>query len=1060
MALICYQDGFVLVGSVAGQRYWSSMLNLESTITCGIWTPDDQHVYFGTTDGQIVVMDVHGTMVAQVGVMDDMAIVGMTWSCEKFKMEETEDDSADAGDSKRSTTFRMNGRNVVLAVCFRNGVVYIMKNYDDLTPIIIHTSLKGIKMEWSNSGEILAICGIAGETKCGEYLNVVKFFSEIGSLRYTVSVPNTQHPVSAMTWGHNDKRLFIATGCHIHIAWVNRKMASLQLLSRLVVHSHLSDEAQAVQLRIPRCLSVLLSGLFVQTIKCYIPEPSSMRQFVSRPPAGNARLHCTMIRHDDDLNLTSGTCYTLYLEYLGGLVPLLKGKRTSKIRPEFVIYDPQTSDSSSSTESVGDSSSSSGGGGGGGKSGHGYVNGFHINNNISDLSDSDYEDSCASPRLQRRRKLRRRLLREQYMDNEQRLVDELAYIDTLPEVHEKLVEVTSNIWGTKFKIHGVSSFLPANLGQVTYKTSLLHLQPRQMTLIITELRDDIQPDRDPNFNPNAFSEDEDEQIVAGDGNNNTNNAPGPPHSFKDRIPVAPMTPRREIPVAGNGGDWVTQRNARGSGSRRTGCAKPPETPARFASLAQPEVDSESDEFPYVNFTANNELLHLLDKSKKVKGYSSRMEASTSSSSTPASPIPTRRFWDSEETSQQPRVPQLGAVPKASAKRAGKEMKIATRSPLSAENHVGTPQIAPILVKPPWNFPPRWAENARDLKYIDDDEETTHLRTPTNGPYQARLLSRYRSRSVSYLNSVDVLSMSAAGDMTRTGSLRETKRRLVLSPNRCSRPRTKLQQCGKSRSLDSGMLSKELPFGPMQSAPRVKKKAAQTQQTQPVAIEPTERMCQAVANKLMDYRSHGETRSRRAKDVQKGTSSSPSSLSTSPLSKSLSSTPTHSSKGAKRPKSSSPIRKALLNSPLLSRRSRRAKVIESSDDEVAFSGDELLTHSYKDLENFQKAQIRQKLRKGRTSSENGTCSPVTARRREFVMYNKAPLWNENSQVYQLDFGGRVTQESAKNFQIEFKGKQVMQFGRIDGNAYTLDFQYPFTAIQAFAVALANVTQRLK
>ena len=40
-----------------------------------------------------------------------------------------------------------------------------------------------------------------------------------------------------------------------------------------------------------------------------------------------------------------------------------------------------------------------------------------------------------------------------------------------------------------------------------------------------------------------------------------------------------------------------------------------------------------------------------------------------------------------------------------------------------------------------------------------------------------------------------------------------------------------------------------------------------------------------------------------------------------------------------------------------------------------------------------------------------------------MHNKAPLWNEGSQVYQLDFGGRVTQESAKNFQIEYSGKQV-------------------------------------
>ena len=33
-------------------------------------------------------------------------------------------------------------------------------------------------------------------------------------------------------------------------------------------------------------------------------------------------------------------------------------------------------------------------------------------------------------------------------------------------------------------------------------------------------------------------------------------------------------------------------------------------------------------------------------------------------------------------------------------------------------------------------------------------------------------------------------------------------------------------------------------------------------------------------------------------------------------------------------------------------------------------------------------------------------------------------------------------------------QVMQFGRIDGNAYTLDFQYPFSALQAFSVALGN------
>lgn len=39
-------------------------------------------------------------------------------------------------------------------------------------------------------------------------------------------------------------------------------------------------------------------------------------------------------------------------------------------------------------------------------------------------------------------------------------------------------------------------------------------------------------------------------------------------------------------------------------------------------------------------------------------------------------------------------------------------------------------------------------------------------------------------------------------------------------------------------------------------------------------------------------------------------------------------------------------------------------------------------------------------------------------------------------------------------------QVIQFGRIENNCYTLDFEWPFSPLQAFAVALANVTQRLK
>ena len=48
-------------------------------------------VYFGTSNGQIIVMDVHGAMVSQVTIAHQIPVLNMAWSCEKFKMEEGDD---------------------------------------------------------------------------------------------------------------------------------------------------------------------------------------------------------------------------------------------------------------------------------------------------------------------------------------------------------------------------------------------------------------------------------------------------------------------------------------------------------------------------------------------------------------------------------------------------------------------------------------------------------------------------------------------------------------------------------------------------------------------------------------------------------------------------------------------------------------------------------------------------------------------------------------------------------------------------------------------------------
>lgn len=62
----------------------------------------------------------------------------------------------------------------------------------------------------------------------------------------------------------------------------------------------------------------------------------------------------------------------------------------------------------------------------------------------------------------------------------------LSYCDEMPE-SKKFILITSNIFGTRFKFLSLTNWLPSSLGSISYKTSLLHLQPRQMRIQIKEL---------------------------------------------------------------------------------------------------------------------------------------------------------------------------------------------------------------------------------------------------------------------------------------------------------------------------------------------------------------------------------------------------------------------------------------------------------------------------------------------------------------------------------------------------------------------------------------------
>ncbi|XP_004595511.2 tubby-related protein 4 [Ochotona princeps] len=555
-ALISYRDGFVLVGSVSGQRHWSSEINLESQITCGIWTPDDQQVLFGTADGQVIVMDCHGRMLAHVLLHESDGILSMSWNYPIFLVEDSSESDTDSDDysppQDGPAAYPIPVQNIkpLLTVSFSSGDISLMNNYDDLSPTVIRSGLKEVVAQWCTQGDLLAVAGMERQPQLGELPNgpllksaMVKFYNVRGEHIFTLDTL-VQRPIISICWGHRDSRLLMASGPALYVVRVEHRVSSLQLLCQQAIASALREDKDASKLTLPPRLCSYLSTAFIPTIKPPIPDPNNMRDFVSYPSAGNERLHCTMKRTEDDPEV-GGPCYTLYLEYLGGLVPILKGRRVSKLRPEFVIMDPRTD--TKSDEIYGNS----------------LISTVIDSCNCSDSSDIELSDDWAakkSPKISRASKspkLPRISIEARKSPKLPRAAQEISRSPRLPmrkpsigspsltrrefpfediTQHNYLAQVTSNIWGTKFKIVGLAAFLPTNLGAVIYKTSLLHLQPRQMTIYLPEVRK-ISMDyiNLPVFNPNVFSEDEDDLPVTGASGVPENNPP-----CTVNIPIAPI----------------------------------------------------------------------------------------------------------------------------------------------------------------------------------------------------------------------------------------------------------------------------------------------------------------------------------------------------------------------------------------------------------------------------------------------------------------------------------------------------------------------------------------
>jgi hypothetical protein len=99
----------------------------------------------------------------------------------------------------------------------------------------------------------------------------------------------------------------------------------------------------------------------------------------------------------------------------------------------------------------------------------------------------------------------------------------------------------------------------------------------------------------------------------------------------------------------------------------------------------------------------------------------------------------------------------------------------------------------------------------------------------------------------------------------------------------------------------------------------------------------------------------------------------------------------------------------------------------------------------------------------------------------ILRNKAPRWHEQLQCWCLNFKGRVTVASVKNFQLvaatqpssagaptpsqpapaqpSEHDKVILQFGKVAKDMFTMDYRYPLSAFQAFAICLSSFDTKL-
>ena len=292
---ICYNDGYVIVGTVNGNREWGKQF--DNKLKFVEWSPDGKYIIIVNDDDndnnqsntpilhdnqgnklckiEIVCNDVDGDA-GDSGHKKAPSMVDIQWhhtnllshnnnnynmsqhsslrTTEEFSTSTDVSTTTAVATAATATTIKgnennnsNNGKLPCLAIAFDNGRMQIMRDFNDDRPILIDTDMNIAKIKWNPNGTIIAVIG-KKQTNSNEHQiqdkkmfgHFIQFFDNFGKNVYTLQVPcrntngnsNTEMGITDCDWECNGIRIAITVENFIYFAIVKTQYKLFTLFNQ------------------------------------------------------------------------------------------------------------------------------------------------------------------------------------------------------------------------------------------------------------------------------------------------------------------------------------------------------------------------------------------------------------------------------------------------------------------------------------------------------------------------------------------------------------------------------------------------------------------------------------------------------------------------------------------------------------------------------------------------------------------------------------------------------------------------------------------------------------